>query len=247
MGPQRLSTLAGKEYPPSKLRGSKAAAAAIGALKCYGPPRQLRTSRGLRLQERAQAISPRSLAWDPATLSSARRAGSGSSSAAALGALHLARRRPARVGPNGRLLVTLGPRPRTKAPTPSPLLAVSRRWRGGGRHGSLAKPRSERCDGSGSRTSAKPPAAGRSAIREAEISPIAASSPSRANPIAPAIAGWLIARPRQGRWRASGSAPLGVRGGSPEGRVRRLCADLPHDLLEHADQAGGVRARFAPR
>ena len=62
-----------------------------------------------------------------------------------------------------------------------------------------------------------PPAAGRWATREAEISPIVGSRRPEANPIAPAIAKWLIGhRTRDRSGGSEGSAPLGVRGGYRE-------------------------------
>src|SRR5580692_4125120 len=133
-------------------------------------------------------------------------AGSGSSSVAAGGAPpRLTRRRPARVGPNGRPCLTPSPTLKSKARP----LAVSRPGRGGRPHGLTAKPISERCGGCVSRTFANPHVGGRSAIREAEISPIAGSRRPTANPIAPAIAEWLTDPRTRDRSRASdkGSAP----------------------------------------
>ena len=158
------------------------------------------------------------------------------------------RRRSARGGLNGQMFGTLGRMRKTMAPIP-PLFAIckSSQEREGARLGPLAKPRSGRCGGCGLRKSANPPAAGRSAIREAVISPIAGSPRSGASPIARAIAGWPTGRHRRGR-AGSGKAspPSGIRGGWPEDSARRLCAGRRRHPLEHADQAGRVRARFAP-
>ena len=197
----------------------------------------------LALEGKSAAISPRRWASGPATLSSARRAGSGSNSTAAAGALRPAPRRRARLGRNGRRLATLGPTPpsqaRPVALARDPWLAPGR----GRRRGHSAKPRSERCDGCGSRTFVNPPAGGRSAIREAGTSPIAGSRRWKASPIAPAIAGWPTAAAGEAeRERAAGISRANswefVAGGLRlAGYVR----------LEDADQAGRVRARFAPR
>ena len=103
----------------SPFRGSKAAAKAIGASKCCGPPRPSRISKNLPSQERARAISLRRSGWDPGTRSSARRAGSESNSRAAAAALRRpAPRRSARGGRNGRMFGTLGRMRKTMAPIP---------------------------------------------------------------------------------------------------------------------------------
>src|SRR6202453_4920581 len=194
------------------------------SIKWCGPPRPSKTSRSSLCRERAQATFLQRSASDPETPSLARRAGSESNSAGA-GALPCAgRAHPARLGLNGRQRITLGPTPTHSAPA-LPRFAIWKSRRGtAGRQGeALAQPRLERCDGCGSRRFATPPADGRSAIRGAEISPIAGSRRSEANPIAPAIAKWRIGRRRRGRARASdkGSAPSGVHGGCREAsRVR---------------------------
>ena len=106
---------------------------------------------------------------------------------------------PARLGPNGRQRITLGPAPTREAPARRPL-AICRFRRGTARRrrGALRSSRSARCDGCGWRTFVNPLAGGRWAIRGAEISPIAGSRRSEGSPIAPAIAKWLIARRRLG-------------------------------------------------
>ena len=143
------------------------------------------------MKERAQAGLRRPLASDPGMRSSARRAGSGSSSAAAGDGLPgLTRPRCVRVGPSMRPLIPPSPTPGTQASLPPPPAASRRRTRGG-RRGAFAMPRSARCGACVSRTFANPPVGGPSAIRETATSPIAGSRRSEANPIAPVTAGWL--------------------------------------------------------
>src|SRR5208337_5130646 len=111
------------------------------------------------------------------------------------------------------------PFPRRAHGNPPPL-----RNRKQGRHGPSPGPRWGRCDGCGSSPSAKSSADGRSAIREAETSPIAGLSRRSGVPIAPAIAGWPIAPRTPGRGEASmakAPAPSGTRGGWPEGGEQR--------------------------
>ena len=92
-----------------------------------------------------------------------------------------ARAGAARLVPNGRAAHYPRPSADARRLRRRRRLAISRSRRGTGRAAgrALAKPRSERCDGCGSRTFANPPAGGRSAIREAEISPIAGSRRSK--------------------------------------------------------------------
>ena len=92
-----------------------------------------------------------------------------------------------------------------------------------------------------------PPAGGRSAIREAGTSPIAGSRRRRASPIAPAIAGWPIGRRRRGRARTRAARTPRHREFVAAVLRRRAATALHAVCLEHADQAGRVRARFAPR
>ena len=84
-------------------------------------------------RERAQATSQPRSASDPETPSLARRAGSGSNSGGGR-ASGRGEMKAARVGPDGRLRITLGPMATTTAP-PLRSLAISRSRRGTAEHG----------------------------------------------------------------------------------------------------------------
>jgi hypothetical protein len=205
-------------HPQTIPRGGSPQRQRLEPCKCCGPPRPSRISRSSLFKGKAQATSPWRSASDPETRSLARRAGSESNSTAAGAPLCAGRPHPARLVSNGRQRIPLGATPTHNALAP-PLLAIpsSCRRTAGRQDRALASPKSARCDGCGSRTFVNPPAGGRWAIREAEISPIAGSRRPEANPIAPAIARWLIGRHGRDRLRGSeGSAPLGVRGGCRE-------------------------------
>ena len=181
--------------PQTIPRGRNAAATAIGACECCGRPRQLRISRGLLSKERAQPYrrgARRRVAkrgdrqGEPDRDQTERRRGRGASRG----------KTGARGGAQWATLATFRRRRRTRRRVARSRDLQSRPGREG-RRGALAKPRSGRCGGCGSRTFANPPAGGRSAIREAETSPIAGSRRRKASPIAPAIAGWLTGRRRE--------------------------------------------------
>ena len=162
-----------------------------------------------------------------------------------------ARRRvqPARLGPNGRLLITLGPVPTRHAPARPPLaISRSRRGTAGAAGRSFGVGRDRRDAAAAVRGHSRirlPVAARRSEKRRLRL--LRAHAGRRASPIAPAIAGWPIGRRRRDRCAGAARAPrhrefMAV-------VVRRRAASMRRlaPLLEHADQAWSVRARFAPR
>ena len=165
-----------------------------------------------------------------------------SSSAAAAGAPQRpARRQRARLGPNGRRLVTLGPMPTTKARQVHARRGLTPVE---GRAGGLPLRRTR------DRRDATAAVRGDSRIRL----PLAARrSEKRRFRLLRADVGegqsycaghcrlaYRPAQARRSRGSGRGCAPLGIRGGWPEtarGRLR---------LLEYADQSRRIRARFAP-
>ena len=138
------------------------------------------------------------------------------------------------------------PRPNTDETAPGCRCSRSEVSPAGGarRHGSLAKPRSERCDGCGSRRFANPPAGGRSAIREAESSPIAGLRRQRAILLRRPLPDGLSATAGRGRAHGSGRVPRHREFVAAVLRRRRSYARTsPLRPLEPADQARRIRAR----